>query len=223
MKKKMGALILGMILTTGMILSGCGSKANTSSAAQGAAAGAEENALPGSYYAVYDATDTMKEAMGDMVKDLSTPIEMVFLLDLNEDDTFQFAVDGESFVTSVTSAFQGSIDGIIAAAMGVEELDEETKELLATESGHATYEEFCQAMLDSMTEEMKSQDLEEMKLGGKYTVNGNTIAFAPEDEQGELPDTTIEEDGTLTMTLDNEMVNGTLVFEKGSYTAEEAA
>ena len=224
MKKNIWTLMIGTVLAASLILSGCGSKAADQPAAASAAAEAtaeeEENTLLGSYYAIYDATETMKEAMGEVVGELSTPIEMVFLLDLNEDETFNFTIDSDSFINTVKAAFEGSIDAIIANAMGMDELDEETKKLLVGESDYTSYEEFRQGMLDVMTEEMENQGLDEMKLEGKYTVNGNTISFAPTDDDGELPDTTIGDDGKLTMALDNEVVDGTLVFEKGTYAAE---
>ena len=214
--KKITALLVAALLAM-LSLAGCAGFG-------GSSAGASEKNLTGSYYALYDMSEAMQEGLGEMGISFSDPVEVAFLLDLNEDKTFTFAMDTASFISSVTDALQSSMDSIIAGIMGQEELDEETASALAKEAGYDTYEDFRQYMTEMIAEQLQNQGLEELKMEGTYTVEGDKISFTPADEENKLDDAVIESDGSLTIAMDNEVVSeGSLHFEKGTYTAKEAA
>jgi hypothetical protein len=128
-------------------------------------------------------------------------VEMAFYLTLAEDGTFSFSYDAASLVDSVMNYIDVNLDAIFMSAFGATSVDE--LETYAVLLGYASYDEMKSDLGEQITESISADDLDDSTVTGTYTVDGNELVMAAENEYGTaLPTSGTVEDGNIIIEVD---------------------
>ena len=176
--------------------------------------------LAGDYVAVYDLTDVLSESLaaaGIPEEDMTGSIEMVFMLSLYEDGTFDFFFSGEDLYNSLMDYITNNMDALLKSAFGTDDEDEliAYAELL----GYDSYEAMKQDLCDQIAESVAEDSIDDISESGTYTVDGNEITLEVDSDAYAVPSVGTIEDGNIIMNVqtDNETLGSDsfdLVFEK---------
>lgn len=203
MKKRL-ALMLSLIMVLCACMIGC-------------SGGGKKDTVSGKYVAEFNALEMMNSSMGDAGLELKTDIIAEFELELKEDKTFTFDLNAEAFRDSIIAGISADADGIIKelfASLGVSTDDLED---LAKQAGYDSYDAFKQELIDAMGEQFDDAAIEQMRTDshseGTYEVKDKQITLTGEDSGG-VDEMTINDDGSLTTSIDFEDSKIELTFVK---------
>lgn len=169
-----------------------------STAAAVMADAAEEESIAGAYTAEVDMMGMMNEQMAEAGVSLEGELPVVFTLDLAEDETFVFAMDGEGFMKTIQEVFEEQGPDIVRKMLEDEGVTEENFSEVAEVFGVETLDEFIANMTDMLVKEIGNSVSEEMlaevSAEGIYTVNGDEIILAAEETAEEDAEASSAED-----------------------------
>ncbi len=185
----------------------------------------------GTYQASYDYTEMAKEQLE--ADSIEGTLAANYTLVLEDDNTFTFSFDVDSYKEDLATLLTNNIDAYFASVLTEEGYTEDQFEDIAVNSGYESYAAMKQTYLDSMIQALSSvADTQNSTTSGTYSVSDGTITLSyndnvdaatesdDADEVSEYDTVTINEDGTLTMTVSDLGEDATLTFTKVDENAE---
>ena len=174
----------------------------------------------GNYLGQLDFSDTMKEQFSQsMGVEIDDPLFLEILLDLNEDETFNYKIDAEKFKADMINILKNHKDEILASTFEKLGYTKDQVSKIAQRNGYEDEEAFKDAFFEQLVNQAdESWNLDDYKdmleISGTYTVDDKTITMKSED--GKQNKITINDDGTLTMIvpLDGENVEVIMTKQK---------
>lgn len=187
----------------------------------------------GTYQASYDYTEMAKEQLE--ADSIEGTLAANYTLVLEDDNTFTFSFDVDSYKEDLATLLTNNIDAYFASVLTEEGYTEDQFEDIAVNSGYESYAAMKQTYLDSMIQALSSvADTQNSTTSGTYSVSDGTITLSyndnvdaatesdDADEVSEYDTVTINEDGTLTMTVSDLGEDATLTFTKVDENAESS-
>ncbi len=216
--RKIG-MMMASVMVVGACLMGCGNgagavKETAKETVQETVK--KEETIAGKYKAQFNALDIMNDSVSESGIQLKTDIIAEFELDLKEDGTYVFDLDVEAFKDALVAGITADADDIFADLFKSLGVDTSDMDALAKEMNYDNYEEFKEAMLAQITDQLDQEQLGKMEnevhSEGKYEVKDQTVTFTSDDAAVEP--LTIKDDGTLSTTYDFDGVEIELNFVK---------
>ena len=201
MRKKVwkGLAICLLVLAVAALLCACGSKKKN---------------VSGTYLATYNMKEAMNSELADVGMTMESDLNAEFVLQLNEDDSFSFDIDGTKFSETFSEVLTQDGPGMIGAMLEAEGMTEDMYPTIASASGYDSYDAFVDDMVKMIIDEMGEDfvsDLEsQVHYEGTYSVENTTLTLSGETSGGAGMDQgTINEDGTISVT--SKMDDGTIL------------
>ena len=172
----------------------------------------------GTYIGQLDFSDMMKEQFTESLGvEIDDPLFMDVLLDLNEDETFNFKIDGEKFKADMINILKNHKDELLAMTFQNVGIPMDQVGEVAQQKGYEDEEAFKDAVFEQMLNQAdESWNLDDYKdkleVSGTYTVDDKTITMKSED--GNQDKITINDDGNLTLVFPNGDQEVTLIMTK---------
>ena len=178
-----------------------------------ACGGSKKKDVAGTYRATYNMKEALNKQLADSGMVMESDVNADFILQLNEDDTFSFDIDGAGFGENFTEVLSKEGPGIINAMLEEEGVTEDMHDSIASASGYDSYDAFVEDMVQSVVAEMGDEFVEDLEsqvhYAGTYSVDGITLTLKGEanDEEG-MDEGTFNSDGTLSIVskMDDETV-----------------
>lgn len=216
--KKLLVAILAVMLA--VVFAGCGiaKKDDGGNAGGGADITPEpktEASNPvGHYKGVYDISDMVAESLAEEDIDVSETLVMHLFLDLNEDGSYELAMDVPQFLTDSEAFYRAIIPRMLEDTFGAS--GSELDELLSAQGGFAAYlEEMISLAMESVETEYPDQSAGTLSEG-TYTIEGKDLKLDETYGDGTITNHgIINDDGTITVYayMDGGQ-EGPLVFSK---------
>ena len=188
--------LMTVLLILSLVLAGCGNSAKK---------------MAGTYRATYNMKEAMNKELEPAGMALSSDIDADFILELKEDGSFIFDIDGEGFSSRFTEIIQTEGRSIIDSMLQEQGVTEDMYDLIAETSGYESYEAFVDGMIGMIEEEMGDQFVKELEtathLEGTYSVEKDRLVITGGTGEGTgMDEGTINEDGSISVV--SEMQDG---------------
>ena len=217
--KKVLIIVLTIAMMAALAACGNGSKDSGNGGVipgSGGAPAAAENTLTGTYTAQLD----MSEVMAESDYTFSNPLIVSMQMTLKEDETFDIGMDVNQFLADVESFYNEEMPSLVDQMFKEQNITDDVVSQQLKDMGYDSLDVFIDEQIQQAMSALQEQYQEESGyhsyVEGVYKVDGDKISFsASADQEGELKDNCkINEDGSITLTINLDEQDYDLVFKK---------